>query len=241
MSTELTAMKTPVAPEDVFLALHAAWQRKFSGCPTRDSVLLLLSHWALETGHGKSMWCYNLGNAKAKVEGAYDYCFFACNEIFKTSVANQYVANSPDTAKITKNRDDGTSIIWFYPKHAACCFRAFTNLNDGAGDYLNLIYSRFAGAWPFVLAGDVPGYCHKLRTMGYYTADEAEYAKAVNSIFATYSKNIPEIVWSAGPFYENLAPLTEFAATTLRSADDEEGSPVWSAYSADKEDTEPTA
>jgi len=187
MPIEMPAVKTPVSKEAMLVAMALGWNKKFGEPPNRNSVLLLLSHWAFETGHGNSMWCFNLGNVKAKVTGAYDYCFFACDEILPAAQAERLAAATPETAKIKKRRSDGTCIIQFYPKHPACCFRAFTSLDDGVTDHLDLIHKRFKYAWPFVVAGDVSGFCKALKQQRYYTADEAAYTRGVVGVFSSYS------------------------------------------------------
>jgi hypothetical protein len=121
------------------------------------------------------MWGFNIGNVKSTEGDGKDYQFYACNEILSLASAQKYAKQSPDTAKITSVRDDGKAIIWFYPKHSGCRFRAFKTLDDGAFDYLKLLARRFDKAWPEIIEGDVKGYAHQLRVQNYYTADEASY------------------------------------------------------------------
>jgi hypothetical protein len=134
------------------------------------------------------MWCYNLGNVKSKAGDGHDYCYFACNEILKKSVADAYAAKDPSTAKVTQYRGDGTAIIWFYPKHPGCRFRAFNTLLEGCIDYVSLLNKRFTNAWPAVCAGNPAQFSHMLRTQGYYTADESSYTRTLTSVFGTISK-----------------------------------------------------
>lgn len=185
---ELPDLKTPAPKEDVLRALWSAWLHCFGAAPKKESIWILLSQWALETGWGASMHNFNYGNVKSREGDGFDYCYFACNEILKTSTAESYVAKSPQTAKITTYRKDGTAIIWFYPKHPACRFRAFKTLLEGAIDHIALVHKRFARSWPAVLAGDPAQYAHALKLQGYYTADESSYSKTLVSVFGTVSR-----------------------------------------------------
>jgi hypothetical protein len=188
MPAELTAKKTPVAKEELIKALYNAWFHLFNEEPRKESIWCLAAQWALETGWGASMWCYNLGNVKSKDGDGHDYCYFACNEILKKSVADAYAAKDPSTAKVTQYRGDGTAIIWFYPKHPGCRFRAFNTLLEGCIDYIALLNKRFTNAWPAVCAGNPAQFVHALKTQGYFTADEFSYSKTLVSVFNTISR-----------------------------------------------------
>ena len=112
MPNELTAQKTTATREEVIRSLYEVWIHFVGEVPKKESIWVLASQWCLETGNGKSMWCYNLGNVKSKDGDGHDYCYFACNEILKKSVADAYAAKDPSTAKVTQYRGDGTAIIW---------------------------------------------------------------------------------------------------------------------------------
>jgi hypothetical protein len=188
VARELPDQKTVATREEVLEALWRAWLVCFGEAPKKESIWILMSQWALETGWGKSMHCFNFGNVKSREGDGFDFCYFACNEILKNSVAQKYQAANPDTAKITSVRSDGTSIIWFYPKHPGCRFRAFETLFEGAIDHLVLIRKRFNQSWPAVLAGDPAQYGHMLRVQKYYTADESSYVATLSSVFKTLSR-----------------------------------------------------
>ena len=190
MSERLEAKVTPVDRTDVFVALWRAWLQLFDGVPSRKSICLLVAHWAFETGWGKSMWCFNFGNAKAKADGPYDYTYFPCGEDLSVATANRLVAAMPDKAKIV--RVDGDKIeVKFWPDHPACCFRAFETIEEGAIDYLGLLRSRFSKAWPMLMHGDPVGFVHALKAQGYFTAAEGPYSAAMTSIFDGLLKTMP--------------------------------------------------
>lgn len=178
---------TTLTKEAVLEAFWKAWLAYFQEVPKKESIWVLLSQVTLETGL-KSCHCWNLGNVKSREGDGYDYCYFACNEILPTSTAQRLAAANPATAKISKDRGDGTCIVWFYPDHPACRFRAFGSLLEGAIDHLAILVKRFKKAWPAVLDGNPVAYAHALKVQGYYTADEASYTKSLASIFRALSK-----------------------------------------------------
>jgi hypothetical protein len=187
MATELPDVLTPLVKEDLARAMWEAWIHVFGAAPKKESIWVLLAQVQLETGL-KACHCWNLGNVKSSEKDGLDYCFFACNEILKTTKARAMATAAPDTAKVTKDRNDGTSIIWFYPKHPACRFRAFSTLLDGAIDYIGLLNKRFSKSWPAVLAGDPAQFAHLLKVQGYYTADESVYVSSVKACFRGWAK-----------------------------------------------------
>jgi hypothetical protein len=188
MSTRLEAKETLVSKDGLIKALWRAWVTLFHEVPKKESIWLLMAQVALETGWMDHCKCYNLGNVKSREGDGFDYCYFACNEILPKAIAEKYASQSPDTAKITQYRTDGKAIIWFYPDHPGCRFRAFHSLTEGAIDHINLVHKRFSKAWPAVLSGDPKTYCSQLKSQGYFTADLETYTSSVSSIFSDLKK-----------------------------------------------------
>lgn len=184
---ELVAVKTPAAPIDVAHALIAAWGVLFGVHPPhKESIAILLAQWCLETGRGRSMWCYNFGNAKSRSGDGRSWCYFACNEVLSPQDVQHYVAGAqPRTDGKPGPNAVATSatVVWFYPSHPGCRFRAFHTIDEGALDYMGMLNRRFARAWPAVLAGDPAAFSHALKMQGYYTADEGQYTRGVIAIF----------------------------------------------------------
>lgn len=137
---------TPASAEDVFLALG-----RVDPSLSRDSLLVLLSQWCLETGGGTSCHRWNLGNAKHVRGDGHEWTMFGCTEVL------------------------GGRVQRFEPPDPQTWFRAFSTLDEGAADYLGLLKHRFAVAWPAVIAGDVGAFGHALKLAHYYTADEHAY------------------------------------------------------------------
>lgn len=212
MSIELQDKMTPVTNKELIEALWYGWLHLFGTPPKKEAIWILMSQWALETGWGKSMHNYNLGNAKSRDGDGFDYSYFTCGEIVPTKYGEQLQSASPQTVKIKAYRQNGTCIIYFYPKHPGCRFRAFSNLQEGTIDHIGLVYKRFNKSWPALLTGNPDLYAIALKSQGYYTADVhtpqgTGYADVLIKIYHTVS----EIEFD----YDSLSPLTEEARQQL--------------------------
>lgn len=195
----IAAEKTPATPQQVFESLALAWKKQLGEEPKRESLLVLLAQWAFETGRGKAMWNFNLGNAKGKPGGGDGRCwtFFACNELLPVAHANALVAKAglrrdggPGNDVVITSIKDGIATVWFYPSHPVCCFRAFRTLDDGTEDYFAMMRKRFSSAWPAVVAGDPAQFSHLLKVARYYTADESHYTRSLVSIYAEMAQKV---------------------------------------------------
>jgi hypothetical protein len=185
---ELTSIITVVSRESMLEALWKSYQSYFGSTPKRESIWILVTQWALETGWGNSMHCFNIGNVKSREGDGYDHQFYACNEILDRSIAESHVKKDPSHTKITSYIKNDKAIIWYYPPHPECRFRAFHTLLEGTTDYIGLLNQRFCKAWPYVISGDIIGFSHQLKLQGYYTADEAKYTNGMKSVYDGLSK-----------------------------------------------------
>lgn len=151
-------------------ALREAWNELYGVYPSLESLALLWAQWALETGRGKSIHCYNFGNIKRS--GDEDYCMYRCNEIL-----------------------DG-KLCWFYPPHKQTWFRAYSSSIDGAIDYINFLSqrTRYKKAWLAIQKGDPYLFGHELKMAGYYTADEVQYTKSIASLTKEFKKKSDQIL-----------------------------------------------
>lgn len=132
---------------------------------SRASLLVLLAQVAEETGW-RACHCYNLGNVKHVSGDGRDFCCF--------------------------QHDEYVNGIRTWPDPAKDPFRAYSTLEDGAADYLELLKHRFSSAWPSVLAGDPKGFVHALKLAHYFTGDEATYTRNVVALDAQLAREIPE-------------------------------------------------
>lgn len=170
---------TPCTVQELYAALTDAWTERFKAPPSRASMLVLIAQWAEETGWGKSMHCYNIGNAKHVHGDGRAWCTFPCTE-----------------------RLEGV-VVKLDPPDVGCRFRAYPSLAAGAGDYLVSLTERFAGAWPAVLAGDVRRFAAEFAREDYYTAKEELYEAALVQIDAQIDR---ELATAAGSVVATTAP-----------------------------------
>jgi len=191
MAQKLPDLITTVQPLEFYQALHYAWLNLFNAVPKKESIFCIMAQCFLETGRLKKMHCWNMGNIKSSLSDGRDYTFYVCNEYFKLDFAKKLVQENPNTAKITSIRDekDGTktAIVWFYPDHPYSRFRAYKTLNEGALDYLTLLYNRYKKAWNAILLGNPALFSKELRKQGYYTADEEPYTRALTLLFREFA------------------------------------------------------
>lgn len=152
---------TPIDPEDLADALVNAWRKLLGSTPSRESILVLLAQSSHETGRWKSCHTWNLGNAKSKAGDGRDYTEFTAWEL----------VNGEKVSSVMR-------------------FRAFRSLAEGVVDYLGILRGRFASAWPAIEAGDPRAFVHALKTRGYFTDDEAVYAKSVCGLFDLYQAQL---------------------------------------------------
>jgi hypothetical protein len=160
-------VQTHCTPAELYRALGDAWRPLCGTEPTRGGILVLLAHWALETGFGHSCWCYNLGNVKHVAGDGRDFYQIRCNELVNGNA------------------------VWYDPPHPATSFRAFDSLASGVVDYLTILRGQFGFAWPAVEAGDAADFCHRLKLRGYYTADESTYTAGVERCYHQIDASIP--------------------------------------------------
>jgi hypothetical protein len=149
---------TKVTAGEMIAALGEGWQGLFGETPKQESVFVLVAQWALETGWGKGMHAYNVGNIKSVEGDGEDFTYFTCDE---------YI---------------GGKHVWFSPDSPACRFRAYKTLALGALDYLKTVSQRYAASWTAVIAGDPAQYAHMLKMQKYYTGSEADYTSTLVSV-----------------------------------------------------------
>lgn len=166
----LTRVATKCTPATLYSALEQAWGQLMPGdqC-TRASLLVLVSHWALETGFGHACWNWNLGNIKHVSGDGHDFVMVRLNEVV-----------------------DGNT-VWYDPPDPATWLRAYPSLEAGVVDYLSRLRAEFRAAWPSVIAGDCAGFCHALKLARYYTDDEASYTAAVLRCYHQLDASLPVV------------------------------------------------
>lgn len=194
MSDRMTMLATwkedSVEPFDFKTATNAmeAALRSVMTIRPRDEVLALaLAKTALETGNWQKIHCGNWGNIKAgQTWDGMMYTTFACGEnlaVVKGGPIREYKfkPDSPfdpaDPYCIPNPKFPAPPVP---PGNPQTRFRAYANMYDGCYEYVDFVASgRYHDAWSELLEGDALGYVHALKLKGYFTADEATYAKGV--------------------------------------------------------------
>lgn len=151
-----------------------------TGATTSDAVLaLVMAKTALETGRWNYVYRDNFGNVKASEDYRGQFTCITLNEVLKGRVvwfAPEGVLSGPP-AKGGKLVGAPLPVPDGHPQTR---MRAFANEFDGADCYVDFVANgRYKEAWKCLLAGDAAGYVHQLKLRGYFTADEATYAKGV--------------------------------------------------------------
>jgi len=161
---------TPLTPQEVALAFRSALETLMGKTPSNAFLALLVAQSALETGRWKSIHCFNFGNVKASPTYVGLYCQFRCNEVLKGKV------------------------VWFNPPHPQCNFRAFESAETGSIDHIRFLSQskRYAYAWQVAQTGMPLAFVDALKHAGYFTADEAPYARAVASLWKEYLAMLSE-------------------------------------------------
>lgn len=176
----VTDVLTPFSFEDAAEAMEAALFDALKSKPSNEVLALALAKTALETGRWKKIHCYNWGNIKAGETYVGMYTCFPLNEV----LGGKVVWFSPQGQHVggldTPLKGPPMAVP---PGHPQTRMRAYANRFDGAYSYVDFVSGgRYAAAWKLLLKGDALGYVHALKVAGYFTADEATYARSVLSL-----------------------------------------------------------
>lgn len=153
-------------------ALREGWKSIYDEYPSNNSLALLWAQWALETGRGKAIHCYNFGNLKRSSGDPTDWTMYRCSEIID-------------------NKE-----VFFDPPHPQTHFRAYRSVIDGAKDYILFLSKRkrYLKAWEEVKKGDPAAFGHELKVAGYYTANEARYTAIIVKVTNEFLKKADNLL-----------------------------------------------
>jgi len=178
----VTRRTTPTARE-VVLMLRQVWSDL-----TENGARTLTAQFMAETGEGRYCFNWNLGNVKAGANETHMYLrdVWECDS---QSGARAQVDQSGGLAHIAtadEIRKHGwkcpRTVVVFEPPHPQCRFRAYSSLADGAQRWLGH-HQKIAQKNPQFLTalnnGDVAAVAKALKQVGYYTAAESDYARAM--------------------------------------------------------------
>lgn len=164
------AVKTTYNQQQVIQAFVTAWFKQFNEIPKKESIGVLFSQNAIETGGTVSMWNNNVGNVK-----------FVPNQ-------NQDADNGKEYMMLTNVWEMIGGVKKYYqPPDPATWFRSFPSLADGIAEHLDFLKNhRYKSSWSAVESGNPGAFAHLLKINKYYTADEADYVKGMNYFFKKY-------------------------------------------------------
>jgi len=109
---------TNLSAGEAYYGLHEAWKKIFDETPSFNTIVILLSQTALETGRWAKMYNYNWGNIKSHSDDGHYWTMYDCSEIIN-------------------GRE-----FFFHPPHDQCKFRAYRSVEDGAEDYIRLVSKK---------------------------------------------------------------------------------------------------
>ncbi len=170
MGNKVNKENNPVSESQMAQAMIEAWKDLFGNQPSKEQIAILMSQNALETGHRKSMWNYNVGNLTTGPGWKGDY-WEGLDWLYE---------HFKGRSGLDERRKKSIKLQ----------YRAYPSLKDGAKDYLRMISSgRYSKAWQSIVHPNIEEYSKALKQAGYYTADEAPYTKGLQNLFKQFSSS----------------------------------------------------
>jgi len=166
MPIKVQSRLTPVSPSQFLKEAESVWLEVMGTEPRKESLLVLLSY-ATSTEKLGYVRNYNFGNVKASSGDGFDYTYVAYSEEMDSGVAAAYAAKANgDKPAAVQWMANERALVWFYPEHPACRFRAFVVLkNPGEVDehaslrlgikaFILEVMGNLPLSWEAVVAGD---------------------------------------------------------------------------------------
>lgn len=180
---EVATKTTTPTPRQVVDMLRANW-----GALTENGARMLTAQFMAETGGGKHCFNWNLGNVKSGANQPHMYLHNTW-ECGSAAEAQAQVAKGNGLARLA-TADEIKKHGWkcpevvmvFDPPHPTSRFRAYASLEDGAQlwlDHHELIAGKNPNYVTALNAGDIGAVARALKQARYYTAAEADYARAM--------------------------------------------------------------
>lgn len=202
MSQQRSAVRTPVDVEELLQAYYGVWLHRLRGsAPSMRALEIITAQWAIETGWGRYCRCWNLGNAKTRACGAYDWTYFPCGEELPLAVAQKEAQRDPRVTVVRRYTLGGKAMggVHIEPEHPWCCFRAFGSLTEGAADHLTLLHRGFPAAFAAALNGEPRAFASELKRAGYYTASVQQYTNGILGCLGRVEVAADQIDWDLCP------------------------------------------
>ena len=184
LGTYVSPVRTPVTATSLRDALRENLTTLTGHAPSEHALTTLVAMSALETGHWKSCWNYNLGNVKAGEtwQGLYT-CLSKVREV-KDGKDHWY---NPDGETDGKG---GPVIGYRYtvpPGHPATRFRAYSSLAEGSVGWCEKLVKGYRRPLELLLAGaDTDTFAVQLKNLRYFTADLANYQALLRALYRQY-------------------------------------------------------
>lgn len=158
--------------------------------PTDETLALALAKTALETGRWTQIWRSNWGNIKCSNTYPGMFTCICLNEALTRGGVPVVVWFAPE-GELTAAPSRGGKLVGapipVPDGHPQTRLRAYANAYDGVDSYVDFVANgRYIEAWKYLLRGDAVAYVHALKARGYFTADEAVYARGVVSLQKEY-------------------------------------------------------
>ena len=149
--------------------------------PSDGMLAILTSHWALETGQGKSMYNYNFAGIKGR--------------------------GPEGMTTVMKTREGyGDSTV-----HIRDGFRAYTSAEAGAKDYISLLVRKYSSAVEAAKAEQPERFAQELKAGGYFTGDPVLYAKGVTRLAnRAMEHGLDALGATAGPLASQPKPVQPY-------------------------------
>ncbi len=208
IATYVESKLTPMPFESAREALAAALRGPAPAyaAPRREVLALAMAKCALETGRYQKIYNWNFGNIKAGESYAGMFTCIFLNEVIGGKV--QWFGPDGPVIRLAGGSFTRTSAprVAVPPGHAQTRMRAHANRFDGAYHYADFMQGK-ARMWSALQLGEPIAFVHAMKVAGYFTADEAPYARAAASLFREFSLKLE----GRSPD-ETLLPEPEWAA-----------------------------
>lgn len=149
---EVALQRTPLSGSQASDAIREAYAQKFGENPSEENLAILTAQWAHESGRGAKMFNFNFGGIKG---------------------------TSPEGMTVSAKTHEGFGKNQIQIRDH---FRGYSSATEGARDYINLLERRFPEALEGAKDGDVSAFVDGLAKRHYFTANPADYEKAVKRL-----------------------------------------------------------
>ena len=194
MPNELQSQITEISSRDMIRYFHKGWTVYFNSVPpSRESIWILLSYWAIVTDWGSNIYNYNVGNIPSEDGDGYDYIYRPECKLLKIDEAKKLKNKDPGLVSITYNGSPKhDAIVWFLPSHKFSRFRAYQSISEGIVDYFcRLVRSLPSETWKLVREADAGALAADLERLGWVsepliTATGCGFADALGKYLNAY-------------------------------------------------------